>query len=298
MKRIPHLVPGDTVCVLAPAKAIEKDHVDFSVKTLENWGLKVVVSTNCLGRDNYFSGSIEERRSDFQNALDDKNIKAIICARGGYGCVQIVDLLDWTAFVLHPKWVVGFSDVTVLHQRIQNLGFESLHATMPLNFKDNTDAALISFKNHLFNEDFQYSIAPSKHNKVGAVTGKIVGGNLSVLFGLIGTNDQIDFKGKILFIEDLAEYKYAIDRMFYGFKKAGILDQISGLVIGGMTNIKDSDPSFGCDLETLILNHFANIDIPIAFSFPAGHFNDNQSIILGREVRLKVLESLVDMSYS
>jgi len=295
--RIPHLKLGDTICIVAPAKAIEKNHVDFAKMTFESWGLNVIISQNCLGRNNYFSGSIEERKNDLQTALDDENVKAIICARGGYGCVQIVDLIDWTSFSKSPKWLIGFSDVTVLHQRIQNLGLPSIHGTMPLNFEENSTEALETLKQSLFGDFKSISVASSISNITGTASGKIVGGNLSVLSGLIGTNDQIDFQDSILFIEDLAEYKYAIDRMLFAFKKAGVFGKINGVIIGGMTNIKDSEPSFGLSLEDLILSHIKELNIPIAFNFPVGHIDDNRALVFGKQVQLDITDKSAELTY-
>ena len=250
------LQKGDLIEILAPAKAIEEAHVVFAKSFLEGKGFKVRISENCLGEDNYFSGSISERLSDFQNAVDDPEVKAIVCARGGYGCVQLVDKIQWANSLRYPKWIVGFSDVTVFHQRIGIMGMESIHGSMPLNFKKNSSDALQTLVHALTGNSYSIKVPSNSKNNLGEAKGRILGGNLSILYSLLGTNDGIDYSNSILFIEDLAEQIYHIDRMFYAFNKAGVLDQIKGLVVGGMTDLKDTATPFGMSYEDVILSHF------------------------------------------
>lgn len=292
MKIPQSLKKGDAVAIVAPAKAIEKEAIDNATIFLEDLGFKVKLGKHCLGNHNYFSGTDAERISDFQEAIDDEEVKAIICARGGYGCVRIVDRINWVSFLDQPKWIVGFSDVTVFHQRLTNLGVASLHATMPLNFKDNTTEALDSMIQALRGDKFSYSWSSTKSNKTGMAEGEIVGGNLAVLCGLVGTTDMPDYCDKILFLEEVGEHLYALDRMFYQLEKTGIFDQIRGLILGGFTNIKDTEVPFGKTLEEILLAHFQYRNIPIAFNFPAGHIDDNNALKLGKNTLFTVSEEL------
>lgn len=287
---IPKLQKGDLIYITAPAKAIEAECVFFARDFFEKKGFRVQISDHCLGEHHYFSGTDSERMIDFQKGLDNPEVKAIICARGGYGCIRILDQLQWAGMLRDPKHLVGFSDVTVFHQRMQRFGLESIHATMPLNFSTNSEAALSTLLSALQNEAYSIHSPANKWNKSGKTTGKLVGGNLSILYSLLGTDDQIDYSETILFIEDLAEQLYHLDRMFYAFAKAGILETINGLVIGGMTDLKDTAIPFGKSYEEIILDHFPFRKIPIAFDCPAGHIDDNQALILGREVKFEVTE--------
>ncbi|NRA11997.1 MAG: LD-carboxypeptidase [Crocinitomicaceae bacterium] len=291
------LQKGDLIEILAPAKAIEEAHVVFAKSFLEGKGFKVRISENCLGEDNYFSGSISERLSDFQNAVDDPEVKAFVCARGGYGCVQLVDKIQWANSLRYPKWIVGFSDVTVFHQRIGIMGMESIHGSMPLNFKKNSSDALQTLVHALTGNSYSIKVPSNSKNNLGEAKGRILGGNLSILYSLLGTNDGIDYSNSILFIEDLAEQIYHIDRMFYAFNKAGVLDQIKGLVVGGMTDLKDTATPFGMSYEDVILSHFEYRNIPICFNFPAGHIDDNRALILGKEASLSVQKEKVQLSF-
>lgn len=281
---------GDLIYITAPAKAIEEEFVVFAKAFFEEKGFRVMVSEHCLGQFNYFSGTDEERLADFQFGIDHPEVKAVVCARGGYGCIRIVDRINWSGFLREPKWLVGFSDVTVFHQRIQRFDLPSIHGTMPLNFKDNSREALQTLLDALTDKDYSIECPFSSFNKKGKSTGKLVGGNLSILYSLLGTDDEIDYSNTILFIEDLAEQLYHIDRMFYSFAKAGVFDKIKGLIIGGMTDMKDTATPFGQSLEELILAHFTYRSIPIAFNFPAGHINDNRALKLGTICELEVSE--------
>jgi len=291
MMKIPQpLMKGDTVAIVAPAKAIEKDVISYAKNFLEEAGFKVKIGQHCLGSNNYFSGTDAERIEDFQAAIDDEEVKAIICARGGYGCVRIVDRINWVSFLDQPKWIVGFSDVTVFHQRLTNLGVASLHATMPLNYKDNSKEARTSLIDALSGEKLSYTWEGCESNKTGMAEGEVVGGNLAVLCGLIGTTDMPDYCDKILFLEEVGEHIYALDRMFYQLEKSGIWDQIRGLVLGSFSNTKDTDVPFGKTLEEIILAHFQYRNIPIAFNFPAGHIDDNRALKLGKNTLFTVTE--------
>lgn len=296
-KDIPYLNPGDTIGICAPAKAIEKDLVDLSVKFLEDHGFNVLSTPHCTGRHHYFSGTQEERMRDFQKLLDDPSVKAIWCARGGYGSVQIMDLLNWASFIRQPKWIMGFSDITYFHGKLNNMGYPSLHSTMPLNIPENSAEAKSTLIKGLTGESYSIKAEPTKYNRIGEVSSSVVGGNLSIIYALLGTNDQPDFKGKILFIEDLCEHLYAIDRIMHTLRKSGVLESISGLIVGGMTDMKDTVPGFGVTVEELILSHFQYRKLPIAFNFPAGHINDNRSIMFGVNATLSVTPEQVLLSF-
>jgi muramoyltetrapeptide carboxypeptidase len=287
----PFLQPGDTIYITAPAKAIEESVVLEAKKTLETWGLNVRVAPHCLGRAAYFSGTDAERLADFQHGLDDPSIKAILCARGGYGCVRIVEELDWTAFQQNPKWIVGFSDVTVFHQKINQLGVESIHAIMPLGFTEGSMEAKETLHKALFGETIIMEASPVKENCMGTAKGTLIGGNMTIIYSLIGTELSYTFKNKILFIEDIGEHIYKVDRMLHAFKLAGIFNQISGLILGGFTEMEDTDVPFGKTIEELISEQVVDLGIPVAFNVPIGHIPDNQAVVVGRTVTLTVTQT-------
>jgi len=292
---IPPLQKGDTIALVAPAKAIEQEFVLFAKQKMEAYGYNVLIGENALGRSNYFSGTVTERLFDFQEALDNPEVKAIICVRGGYGCIQLVDLINWSSILRQPKWVVGFSDVTVFHQRLQRLGLKSIHGTMPLNFKENSEESFSTLINALDQKTYAISCNTHPKNKFGKASGLIVGGNLSILYGLLGTDDQIDYTDKILLIEDLSEQLYVLDRMLYAFKKAGVLNKINALIVGGMTNMTDTTPPIGETVEEIILKHFQYSKTPVCFNFPVGHQNDNRAIRFGSQGELFVSENTVKL---
>ena len=287
-----YLQEGDTVMILATA-GILKDStiIDNAINLLQDWGLKVKLSKNLYKRDSHFAGTDAQRALDFQRALNDNTIKAIWCARGGYGTVRIVDKLDFTNFMENPKWIVGFSDVTVLHNEIHNLGRETIHAIMPSTFKPNNDdqkKALKSLKKALFGKELEYKTFKSDFNKEGEAKGQLVGGNLSILYSLLGSKSSLKIDGKILFIEDVGEYVYHIDRMLQNLKRNGYFENCYGLIVGGISDIRQNDTDFGKPVQQVILDAVADYDFPVAFEFPAGHIRDNRTLIMGREVSLKV----------
>ena len=299
MSRLPTpLIPNDVIEIIAPAKAIEAEHVHYAKAKLIEYGYHVLISPNCLGQHHYFSGTEEVRLSDLQNALDNPQSRAILCARGGYGCVQLVDRLDWTKFMEHPKWLIGFSDITVLHQRLHRMGIPSIHGTMPLNFKENTNEALITLIDAFCGRPYQIASNANKYNLPGQASGKLIGGNLAILYSLLGTDDQPDYQDAILFVEEVGEPLYSIDRMFYSLKKAGILHKIKGLVVGGMTSMKDSEIPFGKTLEEIILSHTEVLRIPVCFDFPAGHIKDNRALVLGTAINLHVTKNGAELHFS
>ena len=288
MRRPNNLEKGDLIYIVSPAKSIDPESIYFAKKLIESWGFIAECGTNTLGEYNYFSGNDIDRATDFQLAIDHKEAKAILCARGGYGCVRIMNKLNWSNFEKSPKWLIGFSDITVMHHRAQRLSVMSMHATMPLNFQMNSREALETFRAALIGESFSIQAPPSSFNKIGSARGRLLGGNLSIIYSLLGTSDTYDFKDSVLFIEDLSEQLYHIDRMLFALKKAGVFDEIKALVIGGMTDLKDTSPSFGMTYEEVILEKVKESSIPICFNFPIGHIDDNRAMIIGETVELEV----------
>lgn len=293
----PPLEKNDLILIVAPAKAIEATIVVYAKDYLESKGFRVEIAQHTTGQNNYFSGTDFERMSDFQWALDHPEAKAILCARGGYGCIRVFDYLQWANQLRNPKWIIGFSDVTVFHQYLQKMGIESLHATMPLNFANNSTEALNSLLDTITGKSLEYILPPNTNNSLGTAEGTLLGGNFSILYSLLGTSLQTDYRSSILFIEDVGEAIYAIDRMMYAFKHAGILDQLAGIIVGGMTQMRDSEIPFGASIEEVILRHFQFRKIPIAFNFPAGHIDDNRALILGREVKLTVSQTETKLTF-
>jgi muramoyltetrapeptide carboxypeptidase len=291
------LKKGDLIYITAPAKAIEPEFVYFAQNYLERQGFRVEISLNCFGNYNYFSGTDQERFADLQQGIDHPEAKAILCARGGYGCVRIVDQLQWANMLREPKWLIGFSDITVFHHRLFKLGVQSVHGTMPLNFQTNSTTALQTLVDSITGKKPNLSWYTNPHSQIGEATGKLIGGNLSIIYSLIATNDAYYFEGNILFLEDLSEQLYHLDRMFFALKKSGILDRITGLIIGGMTDLKDTAVPFGMTTEEIVLQHFTYSRIPIAFGAPIGHIDDNQAVIVGAEVELEVNNAFSLISY-
>lgn len=287
----PFLTPGDTIYITAPAKAIEEMSVLAAKKTLETWGLNVRIAPHCLGRHHYFSGSDEERLADFQDGLDDPSIKAILCARGGYGCVRMIEALNWDAFKKNPKWIIGFSDVTVFHQQIHQLGIESIHGIMPLGFIEGSDAAKKTLKDSLFGTPYTLEAPYVSENITGEAVGELVGGNMAIVSSLLGTPLSYSFKDNILVLEDIGEHVYKIDRMLYSLRLAGAFNQIKGLVLGGFTDMEDTDVPFGKTIKELILEQVRHLEIPVAFDLPIGHITDNQAFVLGRTASLQVTDT-------
>ncbi len=293
----PSLKPGDLVYLCAPAKAIEEHYIVAAELWLASQGFKSERSKHIGGRHHYFSGTTLERLADFQAGLDHPEAKAIWCVRGGYGSIQLLDGIQWAQFIREPKWLIGFSDICVWHHKIQHLGFQSIHGTMALNVEKNSAAALKSLSSALFGNETNIELPNNPMNKNGQATGTLIGGNLSILFSMLATPESYDFSDAILFIEDLAEHLYHIDRMMHALRKHGALDRIKGLIVGGMTDLEDTDVPFGMSLEELILSHFQYRKMPICFDFPAGHIDDNRAIILGSEIALFVDDSCARMSY-
>ena len=288
MNRPNYLEKGNTIAIVSTARKVSKKELKPAMSILKEWGLKAVLGKTIGAEDHQFAGNDELRASDFQEMLDNTEIKAIWCAKGGYGTVRIIDQLDFSKFKKQPKWIIGYSDITVLHSQIHNFGIETLHAQMPVGIETKTEASSNSIQQVIFGESYTISIPSEKNNKNGKVSSQLVGGNLSILYSLCGSPSALNTDGKILFIEDLDEYLYHIDRMLYSLKRNGMFDKLSGLIVGGMSQMNDNTIPYGKTPEEMILEICKEYDFPIAFNFPAGHREDNQALIMGREVKLEV----------
>ncbi|AUC17114.1 LD-carboxypeptidase [Tenacibaculum sp. SZ-18] len=296
-----YLQKGDKIAIVAPAGILKnRIHVIDKAKQLaESWGLKVAIGKHVFTQANHFAGTDEQRCQDFQEALDNPQIKAIWSARGGYGSVRILDQLDFSKFKENPKWIIGYSDITAFHNHVHNLGIESLHAMMGTSMQDNpVDIAetIETFRKALFGEELKYTIKSSKENRKGTTEGVLVGGNIAILASMLGSDSQLNTDGKILFIEEIGEYKYAIDRMLQSLKRAGYFNKIKGVIVGDMTKIRKNTTPWGSSIEQLILDIVPN-DIPVLFDFPAGHEPDNRALIMGRTVKLSVADRLSTVSF-
>ena len=291
-KTIQNLKKGDKIGIVSTARKINSEELKYSVELIEKWGLVPVLGQNIYNSDHQYAGNDKERIEDIQQMLNNSEIKAILCARGGYGSVRIIDHLDFTIFINQPKWIAGFSDVTVIHSHLHNLSIPTLHSTMPLSFKSNTSASVESLKKALFGENIDINCNSHPLNRNGVGNGQIIGGNLSILYSLIGTPSDIDTEGKILFIEDLDEYLYHIDRMMMSLKRSGKLALLEGLIIGGMTKMNDNNIPFGKIAEQIILDAVSEYDFPVCFNFPAGHIDNNLALKLGENVCLEVGEKI------
>lgn len=288
MQTPPYLRIGDKVGIISTARKITEAELEPALRVFAEWGLEVVLGEHLFAEDNQFAGTDVQRTADLQEMLDDDEIRAIICARGGYGTVRIIDNIDFTNYNLRPKWIVGYSDVTVLHSHIHtNLGIETLHAIMPLNFPG-TPEALRSLKSALFGEQISYEIEPHPFNRPGQCTGQVVGGNLSLLYSLNNTPSDIDTTNKILFIEDLDEYLYHIDRMMMNLQRSGKLENLAGLIVGGMSEMNDNEVPFGKTAYQIIAESVKSYSYPVIFNFPAGHIPDNRVLIFSRDLQMEV----------
>lgn len=284
LKTPPFLKSGDKVAIISTARKISEKEIAFALSELKQWGLEIVLGKTVGLANNQFAGSDQERASDLQEMMDRSDIKAIFCARGGYGTVRIMDSLDFTGFALKPKWIVGYSDVTILHAHINNyLGIQTLHATMPINFEQNTKESLASLKRCLWGELTPIHFSAQPINRAGSAEGIIIGGNLSILYSILGTSSGFNPDHKILFIEDLDEYLYHIDRMMMALKRAGKLAKLKGLIVGGMTKMNDNTIPFGKEAKAIILEHCSEYNYPIFFDAPIGHIEDNRALYFGRK---------------
>lgn len=288
MIRPSQLKPGDIIALVSPAKGIEAAYIDFAKTYFENQGFKVLTGEHAYGQYRYFSGTDQQRAADLQWAIDHPEVKAIVCNRGGYGAVRLFDLVNWANLLREPKWILGFSDITNFNCLGLKLGIETAHTTMPLNFGENSPESLDSLLNVLHGKPNEYNWNASPSNKTGEASGMVVGGNLSILYSLLGTPYCPNYENAILFIEDIGEQVYHLDRMLWAFRYAGVFERISGLIVGGMTDLKDTATATEWKIEDLIREHTAFRSFPIAFQAPVGHIPDNRAFICGRIGSLKV----------
>jgi|ERR1043165_4324694 muramoyltetrapeptide carboxypeptidase len=292
----PYLRKGDRIAITAPARKVSPEEMQPAIDTLESWGLEVVAGQNLFHADHQFSGTDKERADDLQRAFDDDSIKAVISARGGYGTMRIIDSLDFTRFCKSPKWIIGFSDITVLHSHIHKLGIETLHAKMLFGFAKNEESSEL-LRKALFGEKISYSVQAHECNRAGSARAEVVGGNLSLLYALNNSASDLDTKGKILFLEDLDEYLYHIDRMMLSLDRSGKLKDLAGLVIGGMSDMRDNAIPFGKNAEQIIRDAVKKYNYPVCFNFPAGHIDRNLPLYLGRKASLEVTEKGASLSF-
>jgi muramoyltetrapeptide carboxypeptidase len=283
-----YLKKGDKIAITCPAKKLPNPMTD-AISLLQSWGLEVVLGKTVEASFHQFAGDDDLRAADMQNFIDDDSIKAIIAARGGYGTIRMIDMVDFSHFAKNPKWLVGFSDITILHAHLfTNYHSQSIHGQMPVNIPDASAHSLDTLRKALFGEEISYKISPQAHNRVGNGTGILIGGNLSLLVAVLNSVSDMDYSGKILFIEDVGEYLYNIDRMMHTLKRAGKLKNLAGLIVGSFSETKDNDIPFGQTVSEIIMQVVAHYDYPVCFNFPAGHIPDNCSLVLGKTVNLSV----------
>jgi len=289
---------GDNIHIVSPSGAIQPGFIDGATKLLSSWGLKVTEGKYARTEYGRFSGTKDERVADLQQALDDPNVKAILCSRGGYGLAQIIDKIDFSSFAKSPKWLIGFSDITILHNAITALGIASMHGIMTKYLTELPEESdqITSFKNLLFGTPSNFSIKPEAENRPGRAVGKVIGGNLSVMMGMRSTPFDLDFHNNILFIEDVGEKPYQIDRMMQSLRLSGVLKQISGLVVGQFSDY-DEDPLMMQSVAEIILAAVSEDDYPVCFNFPAGHVDYNLSLILGEQAELFVETDKAHLNY-
>ena len=289
-----YLQPGDCVALVATARKVSPDEMEAAVRLFTSWGLEVRQPANLYADCHQFAGDDASRTALLQQQLDNPDVRAIICVRGGYGTVRIVDRLDFSRFARDPKWIVGYSDVTVLHSHLhRHLGVETLHATMPIDIPSDADRtpypSTDTLRRALFGEALTYRFVPADGNRAGEASAPLVGGNLSILYSLCGSPSDIDTDGKILFIEDLDEYLYHIDRMMQNLRRCGKLAHLRGLVVGALSRMHDNTIPFGRTAEEIVADAVRDYDYPVCFGAPVGHIGtDNHALILGRTVRLQV----------
>lgn len=288
MKRIPYLKQGSRIAIAASARMVKPEEMEYAINWLKEKDFVPVYDDRLFAEHHIFAGNDNFRASVFQQYLNDETIDAIWIARGGYGSIRIIDKLDFTKFIQHPKWIVGFSDGTVLHSKLSRLKLPSLHAAMPFYFANKTSEAKQSLYDALTGNSLQYEFSGHSQNRMGHMIGEIVGGNLSVLYGMMGSDTFPNLDEKILFIEEVDEYIYHIDRMMRALKRAGKLNHLKGLIVGGLTQIHDNTQPFGQSVEEVIAEVVSEYDYPLCFGFPAGHFDDNRALFFGQKSKIEV----------
>lgn len=296
IKQPPYLKKGDKIAIVCPARKLKKP-IAAAIALLEDWGLQVVTGKSVSAEHYLFAGDDNLRTADLQSFLDDREIKAIIAGRGGYGTIRIIDHLDFRIFNESPKWIVGFSDITVLLSHLTGaLGTQSIHGQMPGAFEDATAESLESLRKALFGEDLSYTFESTHPNIRGEAEGIVIGGNLSMLVAVEGSVSAMDYKDKILFLEDIGEYEYAIDRMVRMLDRSGKLSQLKGLIVGAFSGIKPEDVLFGQNPQQIIADVVVKYGYPVCFDFPVGHIHDNRALVLGKKAQLKISDHSVSFT--
>jgi muramoyltetrapeptide carboxypeptidase len=294
-----NLHKGDTVAIVSTARKISEKELEPAILFATEMGLKIHLGMTIGAEDQQYAGNDMLRAQDFQEALDSPNIQAIWCARGGYGTIRMVDLLDFNQFQKQPKWIIGYSDVTVLHSHINKLGISTIHGQMCLEIEKRSLASRHTLQEALFGNmsSIAYRLENASYGKTGKATATLIGGNLSVLYSILDSPSEIDWQGKILFIEDLDEMLYHIDRMMQNLKRSGRLQKLAGLVVGGMSVMRDNSIPFGKTAVEIISETISDYDYPVCFHFPSGHIEDNRALILGKEITLEVRQEQVRLTY-
>lgn len=295
----PRLSLKDKVGIVAPARKISPGQLEAALHILASWGLDPLLGNHIFSASHsYLAGSDDQRREDFQRMINDSEVKAIFCARGGYGSTRILEEIDFSPLQKSPKWIIGFSDITAFHLRLTSIGVASIHGTMPIFF-DQPEAAdsVDSIRKILFEGSCQVSFPAEDSNRLGEAEGEVLGGNLSLIVDALNTSSDPVTDNRILIIEEVDEYLYKLDRMFTQLRRAGKLRHLRGLLIGHMTDMKNSDLAFGESVQEIILHAARDYDYPVAFSFPSGHKNPNLAWIHGASARLDVSLSRVTLTY-
>lgn len=291
----PFLKPGDRIRIISPAGKVQKDKILSGIELLQDEGFEVVVGSHVFDKHFQYSGTDRQRAADLQEAIDDQDAKAIVCARGGYGTMRLLELVDFSLFRQNPKWLVGFSDITVLHNVLNRFGIASIHGAMPGFFIENKkpSASFFSLMELLRNGKSKIQAPANELNRHGSCEGELVGGNLSLIYALQGTPWQLQTAGKILLIEDLSEYLYHLDRMIQNLKLSGVLENLAGLVVGGFTEMKDNESPFGLSASEIILDAVKDYAYPVCLDVPIGHIQKNLSVMLGGRYQLEVAEQSI-----
>jgi len=288
IKQPQYLKKGDKIAIVCPAKKL-KSSIEPAIAQLEQWGLEVLKGESVSTAYHQFAGEDALRAADMQTFMDDPEIKAIICGRGGYGTIRIIDMLDFTQFNQNPKWLIGFSDITILLSHLlASENTQSIHGQMPGTFEDATEESLETLRKALFGEEHSFNVISSFPNRSGNAEGILIGGNLSLLVAIEGSSSEMDYTDKILFLEDVGEYEYAIDRMMRTLKRSGKLSKLKGLIVGAFNEIKTEDIPFGETAEEVIWEVVKEYDYPVGFNFPVGHIEDNRALVLGKKVSLSI----------
>ncbi|MBK7310432.1 MAG: LD-carboxypeptidase [Sphingobacteriaceae bacterium] len=296
MKQPPFLKTGDTILIIGTARARDKDQIEPAITILKSWGLKVELGKNVFKKHHQFAGTDEQRAADLQWAIDHKKAKAVLIAGGGYGTLRIIDKVNFNSLKKNPKWFIGYSDTTILQARLDKLKIATIHGTMAFQFTKNKEATQ-SIRTLLFGEKINYKLKKNKLNRAGKAKAEIVGGNLSLIYALSGSADDIVTKNKILFIEDLDEQLYHIDRMLLQLKRSGKLKNLKGLIVGSMSDMKDNAIPYGKTANEIIFDAVKEYKYPLCFDFPAGHIQKNMALYLGKKAKLNVEKTKITLNY-